>query len=253
MAQKTVMITGAGRGIGEACAKAFLTAGYYVIAAGRTAPAWEVPDDQEAHLERIALDGRDEEAVDAAFSKADSEGRTVRALVNNAGVSIGAPIGKMTTEIWRENFRVNTDGTFFCTRAAVRILLERELSGSVINIASVAGKNGFSDTSAYCAAKAAVIGFTRGLAAELGKNDITVNAICPGSVETPMIRGVIDELARAGREEKEAVRARMEGSIPMKRFQKPEDVAALALFLASDGARNISGESINLDGGAVRD
>ena len=253
MKQKTAMITGAGRGIGEACAKAFLEAGYYVIAAGRTAPAWEIPKEREAHLERIALDVRDETTIDAAVTRADGEGHTVRVLVNNAGVSIGAPIEQMTTEIWRENFRVNTEGTFFCTRAAVRILLEKGLSGSVINIASVAGKNGFSDTSAYCAAKAAVIGFTRGLAAELGKNDITVNAICPGSVETPMIQGVIDELARAGGEEKEAVRLRMEASIPMKRFQKPQDVAALTLFLASDGARNISGESINLDGGAVRD
>ena len=253
MGQKTVMITGAARGIGEACAKAFLAAGYYVIAAGRTAPAWEVPESRAASLARIALDVRDEAAIDAAAARADAEGHTIRVLVNNAGVSLGSPIALMTTEMWKENFRVNTDGTFFCTRAVVRILQDRGLSGSIINIASVAGKNGFADTAAYCAAKAAVIGFTRGLAAELGKNDITVNAICPGSVETAMIQGVIDELAAAGGEEKAVVRARMEASIPMRRFQKPEDVAALALFLASDGARNISGESINLDGGAVRD
>lgn len=253
MNNKTVMITGAGRGIGEAAAKAFLEEGYHVIAAGRTVPGWEVPARLEAALERIALDVTDEKAVDEAVKRAADSCHPIRVLVNNAGISTGAPIAKMSTDMWKTNFRVNTDGTFFCTRAVVRVLQEKNLSGSIINIASIAGKIAFADTCAYCAAKAAVIGMTRGLAVELGPYDISVNAICPGSVDTRMIKGVIDDIAGTTGDSREAVRRRMEFSIPMRRFQSPEDVAALAVFLGSEKARNINGEAINLDGGVIRD
>ena len=132
-------------------------------------------------------------------------------------------------------------------------MLKRGAAGRIINISSIAGKNGFPNSSAYCASKAAVIGFTRSLAAELGDKDITVNAICPGSVATPMIESVIDTIAANTGMSRTDVRTMMESGIPMKRFQTPEDVASLVLFLASDLAGNISGESLNLDGGVVRD
>ena len=117
----------------------------------------------------------------------------------------------------------------------------------------LAGKNGFANSSGYCASKAAVIGFTRALAAELGGYDITVNAVCPGSVATPMIEEVIQNISANTGMSKDEARTMMESGIPLKRFQQPEDVAQLVCFLASDAAKNISGESINLDGGVVRD
>ena len=248
---KTVLVTGAGGGSGAATAKAFLANGYRVIAGDLVTPSWET--EYEDRLVRVQMDISCEEIVNKIVRDSAEAGYPVQVLVNNAGVAIGSPIQTMSTEIWNKNLTINTTGTFFCTRAVVSILLEKGLPGSIINIASVAGKNGFSNTAAYCASKAGIIGMTRGLAVELGPNDITVNAICPGSVDTPMIQRVIDDISSRTGEDKSVVRRRMESTIPMNRFQQPEDIAALALFLASDGARNISGESINLDGGVVRD
>ena len=135
----------------------------------------------------------------------------------------------------------------------VRGMKKSGRGGRIINIASIAGKNGFQNASAYGASKAAVIGFTRSLAAELGPFGITVNAICPGSVDTPMIEKVIQNIMAASGMEHDAVRKMMESGIPLQRFQTPEDVANLVCFLASDEAKNISGESMNLDGGVIRD
>ena len=247
----TVLVTGAGGGSGETTARAFLHAGYPVIAGDLQVPVWET--EYESLLTRVKMDISQEDQVNDVVRCAVESGHPIQILINNAGVAIGVPIEQMSTEIWNKNLSVNATGTFFCTRAVVSILLEKGLPGSIINIASIAGKNGFANTAAYCASKAGVIGMTRGLAAELGPRDITVNAICPGSVDTPMIQRVINGISADTGEDKRTVRRRMESSIPMNRFQKPEDIAALALFLASDGARNISGEAINLDGGVVRD
>ena len=231
----TVLVTGAGGGSGETTARAFLHAGYPVIAGDLQVPVWET--EYESLLTRVKMDISQEDQVNDVVRCAVESGHPIQILINNAGVAIGVPIEQMSTEIWNKNLSVNATGTFFCTRAVVSILLEKGLPGSIINIASKAG----------------VIGMTRGLAAELGPRDITVNAICPGSVDTPMIQRVINGISADTGEDKSTVRRRMESSIPMNRFQKPEDIAALALFLASDGARNISGEAINLDGGVVRD
>ena len=159
----------------------------------------------------------------------------------------------MTLNDWERMFAVNCTGTFLCTRAVVRNLLANKAPGSVINIASVGGKNAFPSQSHYCASKAAVIGFTRSLAVELGPAGIRVNAICPGSIDTPMLSRVAEDIAENTGQPLEQVKKSMVMSIPLRRLQEPEDVARLALFLASDDAANINGESINLDGGMVRD
>ncbi len=148
---------------------------------------------------------------------------------------------------------VNATGTFLCTREVVKRLLKRGKEGRIINIASIAGKNAFPGSPAYCASKAAVIGFTRSLAVELAPKGIHVNAICPGSLDTEMIQDVIESIAAGSGRDKADVRASMEKSIPTGRFQAPQEVAALCLFLSSDSAKSINGEAINLDGGVVRD
>ena len=174
-------------------------------------------------------------------------------MVNNAGIAIEGAVQDYSLDTWNKVLSVNATGTFLCTREMVRGLFSRKQSGRIVNIASIAGKNGFPNSPAYCASKAAVIGLTRSLAIELGSHDITVNAICPGSVDTPMIRSVIDRISANSGKTEEEVRASMVSGIPMKRFQTPDDVANLCVFLASDLSRNINGETINLDGGVVRD
>lgn len=247
---KTVMVTGAGGGSGKAIAKAFLDAGARVVTADLTCPDWKSSSD---FFYPAAMDVSDEAAVDRTVELYAGRLGGIDILVNNAGIAIESPIQDFQLDIWNKIFMVNTTGTFLCTRAVVRDLLKRGAAGRIINISSIAGKNGFPNSSAYCASKAAVIGFTRSLAAELGDKDITVNAICPGSVATPMIESVIDTIAANTGMSRTDVRTMMESGIPMKRFQTPEDVASLVLFLASDLAGNISGESLNLDGGVVRD
>ena len=243
-------ITGAGRGTGKTIAERFLSEGASVAAADLTRPSWM--RESETFLP-LACDVSNEKMVGEAWETAFRKFGTIDILVNNAGISIECPLTEMETDLWKKVFAINTDGVFYCARAAVRGMIESGKGGRIINIASIAGKNGFRNASAYGASKAAVIGFTRSLAAELGPFGITVNAVCPGSVDTPMIETVIQNIMAASGMEHDAVRKMMESEIPLRRFQTPEDVADLVCFLASDNAGNISGESINLDGGVVRD
>lgn len=253
MKNQVVLVTGAGRGSGEAIAKSFLRQGSVVAAADLKKPDWDAGE-YEKNLIRLALDVSDEKAVIDTIQDVNACTTGINVLVNNAGIAKpDTPIVEEKVESLEKLFKVNVEGVFFTVREVVRNLEARKMPGAIINIASVAGKNGFQGSSLYGATKAAVIGFTRNLAPELGPYDITVNAICPGSVDTPMIAEVLARIAsRTGMTQEEARKA-MENSIPMRRLQKPEDVAALCVFLASDGARNINGESMNLDGGTVRD
>lgn len=245
-----VMVTGAGGGSGRAIAEKFLSGGAKVIALDLKTPDWKEKSDT---FFPVSCDVSSEEQVQSVVSSYTETLGCIDILVNNAGIAIESPLTDFKTEIWRKIFAVNVDGPFFCTRAVVKKLIAHKKPGRIINIASIAGKNGFANSSGYCSSKAAVIGLTRALAAELGGYDITVNAVCPGSVATPMIEAVIQNIsANTGMSEAEA-RTMMESGIPLKRFQKPEDVAELVCFLASDTAKNISGESMNLDGGVVRD
>lgn len=245
-----VMVTGAGGGSGRAIAEKFLDGGAKVIALDLETPDWKEKSDT---FFPVSCDVSSEEQVQSVVSSYTKTLGCIDILVNNAGIAIESPLTDFKAEIWRKIFAVNVDGPFFCTRAVVKKLIAHKKPGRIINIASIAGKNGFANSSGYCSSKAAVIGFTRALAAELGGYDITVNAVCPGSVATPMIEAVIQNIsANTGMSETEA-RTMMESGIPLKRFQKPEDVAELVCFLASDAAKNISGESMNLDGGVVRD
>lgn len=249
---KTVLVTGAAQGAGKVIAQKFYESGAVVIAADLHKPTWN-ESCTPGRVYGVEMDVSDEQCVESTLDAVTKQAGEIDIVVNNAGIAIESPLKDFETKTWNKIFAVNANGTFYCTRYVVRGLLARGVGGRIVNIASIAGKNGFASTSAYCASKAAVIGFTRGLAAELGAYDIGVNAICPGSVQTAMIERVIDRISANTGKTREDVRTMMQSGIPMKRFQQPEDVAALAMFLASDLAKNINGESINLDGGVVRD
>jgi NAD(P)-dependent dehydrogenase (short-subunit alcohol dehydrogenase family) len=243
-----VLVTGAGRGGGEAIAKAFLEIGAFVYALDIDKPVWRVEPKFEQRLERVQMSVTDESGIVNLV-----EGKGINVLVNNAGISHDCAIQDLELDNWHKVMDVNAMGTVLCSREVVRHLLANKKEGRIINISSIAGKNSFPNNAVYSASKAAIIGMTRSLAAELAPQGINVNAICPGSLDTEMLDGVIKKVAEEAGVEAQIIRESFKQGIPTRRFQSTEELAALCVFLASDAARSINGEAINLDGGVVRD
>ena len=196
-------------------------------------------------------DVSDVESVKRAFAAvAERLGRAPDVLVNNAGVAESAPLVKTGDELWQRHLAINLTGTFNCMREALPSMLERGW-GRIINVASVAGKTGAPYVSAYAASKHGVLGLTRSVALEVATRGITVNAICPGYVETDMTARAIENImAKTGKTEREA-REALERMSPQNRLVTPDEVAAVALLLASEEGRGITGQAINVDGGSV--
>src|ERR1700752_4443987 len=243
---KTALITGGGRGIGRAIALTFARQGARVAVAARPRAqvgtvAQEIGDNSVA----LVCDVSNPDQVSEIFADIKPE-----ILVNNAGIAERATFVSTSDEMWQRHIAINLSGTFYCTRAALPAMLKKGW-GRVINIASIAAKTGAPYVAAYTASKHGVLGLTRSLALEVAHRGITVNAICPGYVDTEMTsRGVERITAKTGRSAEEALEALKQMS-PQNRLTTPEEVAALALLLASDEGRGINGQGINIDGGTV--
>ena len=250
---RVAIVTGAGNGIGKAIAIALAEAGARVAAVDIDAAAAKATADAAAKSGRRALaldaDVGDVAAIDRMVTRVVDAFGQVDVLVNNAGVTRRAYIMDLTEADWDRMMRVNGKGVFFCLQRVAREMIARR-SGVIVNIASIAGKGYVGSSNAiYAATKGAVIALTRMAALQLARHNINVNAICPGTTVTALSK---DNLASRAREEGisvEDMETRRNAGIPLGRPNDPEDVASMAVFLASPGARNITGQSFNVDGG----
>jgi NAD(P)-dependent dehydrogenase (short-subunit alcohol dehydrogenase family) len=257
---KVVLVTGAGAGIGRATALAMAEAGATVAAADIDLAAAQRTADQAGTNTRRAIaieaDCGDVASIEAMVARTIAEFGRLDVIVNNAGVTRYAPIMELTEADWDHIHRVNAKGVFFCLqRAAAEMIAQHQRDGSggrIINIASISGR-GYAGASnaAYAASKGAVIALTKTAAQQLGRHNINVNAICPGVTRTDLgARNAVTRAAQRGITVAE-LHAEQERGIPIGRANSPEDIAAMAVFLASPGARNITGQAYNVDGGLV--
>ncbi|HVL52809.1 MAG TPA: SDR family oxidoreductase [Vitreimonas sp.] len=246
---RVALITGAGSGIGRAAAERFAAEGAAVAAldvhgqAATDTAAGIVADGGRAVA--IQADVTAAAQVDAAVTRVVEELGRLDILVNNAAIDVKGSITTGTEDDWDRCFAVNVKGVFLCSRAAVPHLTAAG-GGSIVNHASVAGLVGVQDLAAYCASKGAVVSLTRAMAVDLAPVGIRVNAICPGAVLT----GMMEDLMRArGGGDLAAGMSETVAKYPIGRLGRPEDIAALALFLASEGAAFVTGSIIVADGG----
>lgn len=240
---KVAVITGASSGIGRGIAKRFAQEGANVVIADIQLDAAEKIVDEIEEIDQKALalkiDVSNPEDVDEMVSKTIEEFGKIDILVDNAGVFVQKPITEMEEEDWDKVLNVNLRGAFLCTRRTVREMI-RNGGGKIVNIASVAGEVGFENSSAYCASKGGIITLTKELALELAPKGINVNAIGPRVIETPMTKSLLKD---------EKFKNQVLGMTPIGRLGKPKDIAAAAVYLASDEADFVSGEILFVDGG----
>ncbi len=238
---KVAIVTGGTRGIGRAVAAALAHEGAAVTLCARDlAQTEKVAADLRASGAQVLAVKADvaqasevEEMVEACLARFDR----VDILVNNAGITRDGLLLRMKDEDWEAVLNVNLRGVFYCTRAALRPMIKQR-AGRIINITSVVGVMGNPGQSNYAASKAGIIGLTKAVAKEVVSRGITVNAVAPGFIETDMTESLSPEL-----------KAQMLAQIPLGRFGKPEEVAALVLFLASDRAAYITGQVLHINGG----
>jgi 3-oxoacyl-[acyl-carrier protein] reductase len=243
LTNQTAVVTGAGRGIGRAIALKFAAEGADVVCVSRTQENSEKVAAEVRALGRKAwahaVDVGNAAAVSAASEKILAECGAVHILVNNAGVTRDGLLMRMSEEDWDAVLDTNLKGAFLFTKAFTRGFIKQR-GGRILNIASIIGLTGNAGQCNYAASKAAIFGFTKSVAKELGSRGVTCNAIAPGFIETDMT-AALDEKVRAALLEK----------IPLGCLGQPEDVANLATFLASPAARYITGQVLTVDGGMV--
>lgn len=254
LAGKAAVVTGGGRGIGAAVAASLAAAGAAVLVAARSKAQVEaVAGELTAKGGRVVAatcDVTDPVSVQALAQGAQRRLGRVDILVNNAGMAHSAPLQKITLDDWNRLFAVNATGTFLCSQAFLPGMVERQW-GRVVNIASIAGLAGGQYIAAYSAAKHAVLGFTRSVAAEVAAAGVTVNAVCPAYVDTDMtaesIRRIMEKTGRTREQVLQAIFA----TTPQRRLISPAEVAHAVLSLCGEDARGVNGHALVIGGGAL--
>jgi 3-hydroxybutyrate dehydrogenase len=247
LAGRVALVTGGGRGIGEAVALKLAGMGADVVVSARTRAEIEAVAERVQALGRrgyaVPADVGERGACDALYRETVDRTGKVDILVNNAGVYRLAPVDRETDEDWHRVLAVNLHSAFYLTRAALPGMRERRW-GRIINVGSTSSVKGTADESAYTASKHALLGLTRCVAIEAAPHNVTVNAVCPWFVDTPMVREIAEDEAKRAGEAAEAVWKRMETLNPQGRMITADEVADLIGFLCTEGARSITGQGI---------
>ena len=247
---RVVFVTGGGRGIGRAVALSFARPGVTIAVAARTASQLDETaraiSAAGADPIVLSMDVRSAESVDTALTEFARRTERIDVLVNNAGVGGGEPIHQSSESAWRCIIETNVIGMYLVTRGALQFIPD---GGRIVNLSSVLGRFGVAGYTAYCTSKHAVLGFTRALALELAQRAITVNAVCPGWVETEMAVEGMTLGAQARDITYEEFRRRALKAVPIKRIIQPDEVARLVNFLAAPESAAITGQTYNICGG----
>jgi NAD(P)-dependent dehydrogenase (short-subunit alcohol dehydrogenase family) len=252
---RVALVTGGSRGIGRAIALAFAREGAHVAVTARSGAELDAVAAEIRGLGRKALavtcDVGEPIQVDGAVRQVTDGLGPIQILVNNAGIAVSAKLLDTDDALWERHLRVNLTGAFLMSRAVLAGMLTARW-GRIVNVASIAGRQGFPYVAAYAASKHGLLGLTRALAQEVATAGVTVNAICPGYVATDLTWASARNIQeRTGRGFDEAVQS-LAASSPQKRLIEPDEVAALAVLLASHEARGVTGQAWNVDGGAVQ-
>jgi len=240
---KVALITGASSGIGAATAVEFADAGWKVMAAGRDEGRLEEVADVSDNISTWTGELLESEDCDELVADTADEFGRLDCLVNAAGVLIMGNAEELSDDDWRDTLGINLDVPFYLSRAALPYLIQS--TGSIVNISSVWGLAGGQRALAYCASKGGLIQMTRAMALDHAIDGLRINAICPGSVDTPMLAGRAEDLE----EDADKYLDELAYNSPNGRIATPEDIAGLVMFLASDAASHITGTAIPIDGG----
>jgi NAD(P)-dependent dehydrogenase (short-subunit alcohol dehydrogenase family) len=247
------VVTGASRGIGAVIAAGLVAEGVKVSLLGRDSGTLQrVTEELGGPNQAVAITANvtDAASVQDAFRVARNNFGPVQLLINNAGQAASAKFTETDESLWNQLFAVNVHGTFLCSRQAIPDMLQVGF-GRVVNVASIAGLRGGAYISAYVSSKHAVIGLTRSLALEYATRNITVNAVCPGYVDTDIVKTAIANIrSKTGRGEEEALAA-LVATNPQRRLVEPREVADTVLWLCKPGSESVTGQSIVLAGGEV--
>jgi NAD(P)-dependent dehydrogenase (short-subunit alcohol dehydrogenase family) len=249
LAGKHAFITGGGTGIGLASARMLAARGAKLTLAARNfARVEDAASTLDAHA--VSVDVSNETSVAAAFDAARARYGAIDILINNAGITPSAPLHKMDLAMWNEVLAINLTGAFLCARAAIGDMYDRGW-GRIVNVASIAGLKGDAYISAYCASKHGMIGMTRALAHEAAKRGVTVNAVCPGYVETDIVTRAAENIASKTRLSEVEARAMLYASNPQGRLITADEVASAISWLCSAGAASTNGATLPITGGEI--
>lgn len=246
---KTALVTGGGRGIGAAIAHKLASEGARLVVCGRSEGPLRAVAESVSGTSMV-VDLCDRDATDTFVENLRASQPPIDILVNNAGIAESAPLHRVDDAMWDRMLELNATASFRLIRALAPNMIESGF-GRIVNIASNAGVSGYGYTAAYCASKHAVVGFTRALAIDLAKTGVTINAVCPGWVDTDMVAEAVQRIAgKTGRSDEEA-RSSLAKMTPQGRIIKPEEVAHLVASLCASEAQAIHGQALVVDGGQV--
>jgi NAD(P)-dependent dehydrogenase (short-subunit alcohol dehydrogenase family) len=248
LAGKHALVTGGGTGIGAAIALALAQAGATVTICGRRIEELKASAARHDNIHMQVADVTDEGSLRQLYGDAEAARGSFAIVVANAGTAESAPAEKISRALWDQTIAVNLTGAFLSVQPALDAMREQKW-GRIVFIASTAGLKGYAYVAPYVAAKHGVVGLARALAIETAKAGITVNAICPGFAETPMLERAVDHIVAASRRREPETRSALEANNPQGRFIKPEEVADAVMWLCAGDSAAITGQAISVSGG----